>query len=79
MHTIKQTAWRQAVERYASKHTHHSLLLYCCAELSLTPNIISATGEQENINNDAVFSRAETAEQLPTNSRKEKPSLACQT
>lgn len=30
------------------------LLMYCC-ELSLTPKIIYACGEQENTNNDAVF------------------------
>ena len=42
--------------------------------MSLTPNIIAAIGEQENINNDAVYlgrdSRAAANQQ---------PSLACQT
>lgn len=49
------------------------LLMYCC-ELSLTPKIIYACGEQENTNNDAVFPTvicAETGRQAANNSRQE--------
>lgn len=44
-------------------HTAHTFLrLRCCCELSLTPNVIYASGEQENINNDAVFPTVVCAE-----------------
>lgn len=46
--------------------------MYCCCELSLTPKIIYACGEQENTNNDAVFPTvicAETGRQAANNSR----------
>lgn len=53
-----QTAWRQALHAPFLKKKNYFyfffLLMYCC-ELSLTPKIIYACGEQENTNNDAVF------------------------
>lgn len=64
--TIKQLEGRQC--------THLSLLLYCCCELLLTPNIIYASKYiNVYVNNDAVFPglSAETARQLPTSSRQE--------